>query len=60
MKPALYNLNSPQSFQLIKSYSFVFEILEQLEDHHDATLFDSLGADQASDYTCNFIKLKVW
>ena len=35
VKPDLYNPNSPDSFQLIKSYSFVSEILKQLEDHHD-------------------------
>ena len=35
VKPDLYHLNSPHSFQLIKSYSFVSEILKQLEDHHD-------------------------
>ena len=35
MKPDFYNLNSPHSFQLVKSYSFVNEIFKELEEHHD-------------------------
>ena len=35
VKPDFYNLNSPHSFQLVKSYSFVNEIFKELEEHHD-------------------------
>ena len=35
MKPDFYNLNSPHSFQLVKSYFFVNEIFKELEEHHD-------------------------
>ena len=35
VKADLYDLNSPHSFQLMKSYSFVNEIFKELEEHHD-------------------------